>query len=125
MCRKELLDDCRAIATRMGGLNRCRFLRVPAEELSPIEEAPVDVVTNRSMLIYVRAKDQAFREFHRMLRPGERVSIFEPINRYFADEPGSYWGFDTSEVLDLVEKIEGTFQSSDQADGSDDGLRRT
>jgi ubiquinone/menaquinone biosynthesis C-methylase UbiE len=51
----------------------------------------------------VRAKDQAFREFHRVLRKGGRVSIFEPINRYFSDEPGSYWGFDTSSISDLVE----------------------
>jgi arsenite methyltransferase len=113
---KELLDDCRAIATRMGALDRCRFLLAPAEDLSPIEDASVDVVTTRSVMIYVRAKDQAFRESHRVLRQGGRVSMFEPINRYFADEPGSYWGFDTSEVADLVEKIESTFHSSDQTD---------
>jgi SAM-dependent methyltransferase len=40
-------------------------------------------VTTRSVLIYVQHKDAAFREFHRVLRPGGRVSIFEPINNYF------------------------------------------
>ena len=35
------------------------------------------------MLIYVDRKDAAFSEFHRVLRPGGRLSIFEPINQYF------------------------------------------
>ena len=41
-----------------------------------------DAVTVRSVLIYVAAKAASFREFARVLRPGGRLSIFEPINRW-------------------------------------------
>lgn len=57
------------------------------------------------MLIYVEEKERAFREFHRVLRHDGRVSIFEPINRYFPDDMNDFWGFDARPVRDLVEKI--------------------
>ena len=48
---QELLDHCRARAGQLGRLGRCRFLR-----------ASVDVVTTRSVLIYVAAKGRAVEE---------------------------------------------------------------
>ena len=84
---------------------RAEFVSAAAEDLSPIPDGSVDVVTTRSVLIFVQHKDAAFREFHRVLRPGGRVSIFEPINNYFPDDPDSFWGFDAHSVRDLVEKI--------------------
>jgi hypothetical protein len=48
---------------------------------------------------------RAFGEFYRVFRGGGRVSIFEPINNYFADTPDEFWGFDSSAVSDLVEKM--------------------
>jgi arsenite methyltransferase len=50
-------------------------------EVLPLPDESVDVVTTRSVLIYVREKAEAAREFFRVLRPGGRVSIFEPVNR--------------------------------------------
>ncbi len=50
-------------------------------EVLPLPNDSVDVVTTRSVLIYVREKAEAAREFFRVLRPGGRVSIFEPVNR--------------------------------------------
>lgn len=52
------------------------FVRVAAEDLSTIADA---VVTTRSVLIYVDDKAAAFRAFHRVLKAGGRLSIFEPI----------------------------------------------
>jgi SAM-dependent methyltransferase len=81
------------------------FVVANAEDLGPIEAGSIDVVTTRSVLIYVADKGKAFREFHRVLRPGGRVSIFEPINNYFPDTADEFWGFDSKAVSDLVAKV--------------------
>jgi arsenite methyltransferase len=102
---ESLLDHCRSTAARIGVSDRTSFVRAPAEDLSPIGDASVDVVTARSVLIYVSEKERAFEEFRRVLRRGGRLSIFEPINRYFETREDDFWGFDASEVRDLVAKI--------------------
>ncbi len=44
------------------------------------------------MLIYVTNKARAFSEFLRVLRPGGRVSLFEPINRFgMAERREGFW----------------------------------
>jgi arsenite methyltransferase len=101
----DLLRHARSVATDLGYRDRVSFVEAKAEDLSPIPEAAVDVVTTRSVLIYVEEKARAFREFQRVLRPGGRVSLFEPINNYFAETPDEFWGFDSSPVRDLVEKV--------------------
>jgi ubiquinone/menaquinone biosynthesis C-methylase UbiE len=80
----DLLDECRRLAAELGVTERCRFIEAPAENLTLIEDASVDVVTTRSVLIYVRDKSSAFREFARVLRPDGRISLYEPINRFAA-----------------------------------------
>lgn len=104
---QDLLDHSRALAERMGVPDRCEFVRAAAEDLQPIANASVDAVTTRSVLIYVNPKERAFREFRRVLKPGGRLSIFEPINRF--NEPRSssvsYEGFDMTPVLDIYRKI--------------------
>ncbi|HEY0388889.1 MAG TPA: class I SAM-dependent methyltransferase [Gaiellales bacterium] len=77
----DLLEECRRIATEAGVLDRCAFLHAGADRLDGVGDGSVDVVTTRSVLIYVARKREAFEEFHRVLRPGGRVSLFEPINR--------------------------------------------
>jgi arsenite methyltransferase len=101
----------------MNVADRCEFVEASADNLAGIADGSVDIVTTRSVLIYVRAKDAAFREFHRVLRQGGRLSIFEPINRYFSDRGGSYWGFDVSGIEDLVKKLETTYHSTDDDPG--------
>jgi arsenite methyltransferase len=56
------------------------FLLGAAETL-PLPDRSVDAVVTRSVLIYVKDKAEAASEFFRVLRPGGRVSLFEPINR--------------------------------------------
>jgi arsenite methyltransferase len=102
---QELLDHCRVAADEIGVADRAEFVRAKAEDLSALANESVDVVTTRSVLIYVEDKGRAFREFHRVLRHTGRVSIFEPINNYFPDDMNDFWGFDARPVRDLVEKI--------------------
>jgi ubiquinone/menaquinone biosynthesis C-methylase UbiE len=67
-----------------------------------------DVVTTRSVLIYVADKRRAFCEFFRVLRPGGRISIFEPINRFGVKERRETWGFAVlAGVEELVAKVVG------------------
>jgi arsenite methyltransferase len=104
----DLLDDCRDRAAAFPG--RCEFVRAAADDLDGVADASVDVVTTRSVLIYVERKQAAFAEFCRVLRPGGRLSIFEPINS-FAALHGSYdlFGLDLSGVADLVVKVRDAF----------------
>ena len=68
---QDLLDACRQIAA---GDDRCSFVRASATDLSVISDESVDVVTTRSVLIYVSERARAFTEFFRVLRPGGRLS---------------------------------------------------
>ena len=105
---QDLLDESRRIAEELGVLERCRFVRMPADDLGELADGSVDVVTTRSVLIYVDDKESAFREFHRVLRPGGRVSLFEPINRLnrFVD---AYW--DVPEAQELADRVKDAFQA--------------
>lgn len=101
----DLVSHARSLATKLGVEDRMSFVQAAAEDLSRISDASVDVLTVRSVLIYVEDKAAAFRAFYRVLRPTGRLSIFEPINNYFPYSPDDFWGFDARPVRDLVEKV--------------------
>ena len=102
----DLLGFCREAAEEFGVEDRCSFVRAGAADLEPIEDASVDVVTTRSVLIYVPEKAQAFAEFFRVLRPAGRFSCFEPINRFGVDERReSFWGYPGDGVSELAERV--------------------
>jgi SAM-dependent methyltransferase len=105
----DLLSVCRKTAVERGLLDRCRFVRASADELAPFDDGAFDVVTTRSVLIYVADKQSAFSEFARVLRPGGRVSIFEPINRFAQTGADSWAGFDLSPVGDISNKIRAVY----------------
>ena len=87
-------------------LDRCRFVVSSADDLRDVADASVDVVTTRSVLIYVARKERALAEFFRVLRPGGRVSIGEPINRFNFPEPaGRFLGFAATPVRGIVDKL--------------------
>ena len=102
---EDLVDECRRIAAELGVLERCDFLLAGADRL-PLPDASVDVVTTRSVLIYLPERKPAFVEFFRLLKPGGRLSVFEPINSFAFPEPDHlYRGFDVSSVRELARKV--------------------
>jgi len=107
----DLLEFCHETADALGVLERCSFVKAGAADLAEIGDASVDVVTTRSVLIYVSEKAQAFAEFLRVLEPGGRLSCYEPINRFGKEErtTNAFWGYPADGVADLSERVEQVF----------------
>jgi arsenite methyltransferase len=102
-----LLDLCRQRAVEIDAAKQCVFVRCSADRLDAVADESVDAVTTRSVLIYVADKPACFGEFHRVLRPGGRLSVYEPINA-FAIRTGSdglFCGYDIGPVADLAAKV--------------------
>jgi ubiquinone/menaquinone biosynthesis C-methylase UbiE len=105
----ELLDLCHEAATDLGVVDRCRFLQASADDLASLEDGSIDVVTTRSVLIYVDDKASAFSEFSRVLRPGGRISLFEPINRFSRRSAETWAGYDLGAIPDIAQKIRAVY----------------
>ena len=65
-----LLEQCRRAVAAKGAGDRARFVVADAADLAAVPSGSVDVVTTRSVLIYVPDKRAAFTAMHRVLRPG-------------------------------------------------------
>jgi ubiquinone/menaquinone biosynthesis C-methylase UbiE len=97
------------------------FALTRAEDLAEIADASVDVVTTRSVLIYVDDKASAFAAMRRVLRPGGRISLFEPINALMFPEPsGRFFGYDVSPVAELAARVSASLERSEAMVGFDD-----
>lgn len=107
---QDLLDHCRAVAAAEHALDRCDFVLAAADQLDGIPDGHVDVVTTRSVLIYVKDKLTALREFYRVLRPEGRISLFEPINVLMSHpDPDLFSGYDVTPVRDLAAKVRAVY----------------
>jgi arsenite methyltransferase len=108
----DLLEFCREAAAAFGYSTRVRFVAAPADALQGVADSSQDVVTTRSVLIYVQRKDRAFHEFARVLRPGGRISLFEPINRFALDgSQDGFFGYPLRGLEDVTAKLRAVFQS--------------
>ena len=76
---EALLRHTEELAVSRGVRPQCTFVAGSADKLNGIADGSVDVVATRAVLAYVADKPIAFREFHRVLKPGGRVSLSEPI----------------------------------------------
>jgi arsenite methyltransferase len=107
---EALLEQSRRAVQPKKALAQAQFVAARAQDLAGIPDASVDVVTTRSVLIFVTEKSKAFSALYRVVRPGGRISLFEPINALMFPEPdGRFWGYDLSSVADLVTKVSTTF----------------
>jgi arsenite methyltransferase len=106
----DLLKHAETLAQEMNVRDRCQFGRASADDLSMFESGSIDAVTTRSVLIYVSAKQKCFNEFHRALKEGGELSIFEPINRFAFPEPeNKFGGYDVTPVADLAQRVEAVY----------------
>jgi ubiquinone/menaquinone biosynthesis C-methylase UbiE len=109
----DLLNHSLRLATQIDVIGRCRFLEMPADDLHLVTNQSVDVVTTRSVLIYVDDKQRAFSEIQRVLKPGGRLSIFEPINSYsWPEPPGSFMQMDVTAVQDVAAKARAGYDAA-------------
>lgn len=112
---QDLLDVSRELAD---GDARCEFVLAGADDLAPIADESVDVVAMRSVIIYVSDKRAAFGEFFRVLRPGGRLSMFEPINCFaYPEQEGVFLGLDVREIWPLARRVRDRYNqmSGDEA----------
>jgi arsenite methyltransferase len=102
---RPLLEHARAVATERGLLERCRFIEASADELS-LADGSVDLVTTRSVLIYVTNKRKALSEFYRVLRAGGRIALWEPVHRPWERiSAGFFEDYATTPVGDLMRRL--------------------
>jgi arsenite methyltransferase len=108
----ELLDRCAEAVAETGATGRCRFVRTGLPDLAEIADGVADVAVIRSVLIYVADKRASFAALHRVLRPGGRLSIFEPVNRFCHPSrmPDRLWGFDVSGLEELAGKVRAEYR---------------
>ena len=76
---EPMLRHAEAQAEELGIRSQCTFLLCPADHLEGMPDGCADVVVTRSVLAYVSDKTAALREFHRVLKPGGRISLGEPV----------------------------------------------
>lgn len=76
---EPLLRHAEQLALERGVRGQCTFLRGSADKLEGIDAGTVDVVTTRAVLAYVADRAGALREFLRVLKPGGRISLAEPV----------------------------------------------
>jgi ubiquinone/menaquinone biosynthesis C-methylase UbiE len=114
---EPLLDDCRSAVARVSSMERSSFVRASATDLAAIATATIDVVVERAVLLFIEDRVGAFAEYHRVLRPGGRLSLGEPLNSWMGvDRPGYLWGYDVTAATDLERKL----HDADRAEGSTD-----
>ena len=99
----DLVRRCRELAAELHPAARCEFVHSGLPELAGVPDASVDVAMTRSVLIYLTDTRAGLAGRCRVLRPGGRLSIFEPINRFIGDSKD--FGCDVSGIEPIAAKV--------------------
>jgi SAM-dependent methyltransferase len=97
-----LLQRAEQRALELGLRDRCTFVETPAEQLDGIADASADVLATRAVLAYVPDKAAAVGQFFRVLKPGGRISIAEPIYRDDAINLAAFSNFLLTPAADTI-----------------------
>jgi ubiquinone/menaquinone biosynthesis C-methylase UbiE len=84
-------------------------VRTGRAEALPFDSGAFDRVLAQLVLHFVGDAPQVAAEFRRVLRPGGRISLFEPIHRVSLDGPR--FGIDPGPVAGLADRVEQVFRS--------------
>lgn len=71
------LDEARRRSERAGFTGRTRFIECDYHDLSRFEDGEFDGVYTMETFVHAADAEQALAEFHRVLRPGGRLVMFE------------------------------------------------
>jgi ubiquinone/menaquinone biosynthesis C-methylase UbiE len=111
----DCVNACIEIYSSIINSNPSEFLVTSAVNLSAIPDNSIDVIIFRSVLIYIDDKLACFKEFHRVLKPGGRISFFEPINIFVKrhQPKNTVYGYNVTPIKELWEKIKGAYPKRD------------
>lgn len=109
---QELVEAAKARVEAIGPRRAAvRYLTADVTDLTPVDAASVDAVVVRSVLSYVRDRAAALRAIARVLRPGGRLALFEPLNGFFAGETGDVFaGWDTSAAPGAADAVRRVYE---------------
>ncbi|NDJ35536.1 MAG: methyltransferase domain-containing protein [Chloroflexi bacterium] len=97
----DCLDYCADMAAGLPPAVETVHTGLP--DLAAIDDESADVVTLRSVLVYVADRAGALRNIYRVLKPGGRLSLYEPLPQ--AEPPGRFEGYNAAPVAALAERV--------------------
>lgn len=113
---QDLLDSCARVAAAAGVGARLQCICNSATDLRDVPDVSIDAVVMRSVLLFVRDKAAAVAEFKRVLRPGGRLSLFEPLSKIGLEQ--HRFGIDPGPIADLATRVEQAFRALQPAEAS-------
>lgn len=94
----ELADEALAATRHRALRDRVHFALGTAEAL-PVDDASVDLVWCRDVLVHVTALDQAFAEFGRVVREDGRVIVYQVVGTHRLEPREAEWLWRTMGVV--------------------------
>jgi ubiquinone/menaquinone biosynthesis C-methylase UbiE len=102
----------RELESSLAGDPRAMVVADDAVRLERIATGSMDLVVMRAVLLYLPGKVEALRAAVRVLVPGGRIVMSEPVNRPLYYPAERFWGFDLSSIPEIAAKVQHGFTSA-------------